>query len=323
MLPLHRPLGSFSALGEFTGHYPGLISPAIPANMQEKLDWSDLTVLLAFGRTGTVADAASELGMDETTAARRLKRLETALSTSLVTRAGGKLQLTPAGKLAIERARVMEDAALELVLDQKGRSPQLEGQVRVTSLTYVLSQIIVPALPRLLALYPGLTLQMQAENRNLSLVDGETDIAVRMAAPKDTASAAFKLGDLAFAAYRPRNRFHGVPIKRCPWVGPASEHADIPEFRWLTDNIPADRIVIRSNVKNCDVAAVKAGVACSILPVLMGDNDRDMVRMDIGVLLTREIWLHHRHGIEADSSIGVCVAWLNRVFHDIAPQLTV
>jgi DNA-binding transcriptional LysR family regulator len=290
--------------------------------MQTKLDWSDLTVLLAFGRTGTIADAASELGVDETTAARRLKRLEAALGTALVTRGSGKLQLTPSGKLALERARIMETAAVELVLHHKSHQTRLKGDVRVTGLNYVVNDIIIPALPQLLGLYPGLTPHVQVANRNLDVVTGETDIALRMAAPKNATTASFKIGEISFAAYRPRNRFLGVPYKRCSWIGPDQSFMDLPESRWLSDNIPAERFIMRSNANICNAAAVKAGVACAVLPVLVGDRDRDMVRMEMGVLLQREIWLHHRHEITADSPIGVCVTWIKRVFRDIAPQLS-
>jgi DNA-binding transcriptional LysR family regulator len=290
--------------------------------MQTKLDWSDLTVLLAFGRTGTIADAASELGVDETTAARRLKRLESALGTALITRVGGKLQLTQPGKLALERARVMEAAALELVLHHKSHQTLIKGEVRITGLTYVLNEVLIPALPQLLGLYPGITPQIQSENRNLDVVAGETDIALRAAAPKDGTTAAFKLGAIAFAPYRPRNRFLGVPLKRCPWVGPDDTLVSIPEFRWLNENIPRDRIIMRSNANSCNAATVKAGVACAVLPVLVGDKDRDMVRMDLGVLLRRELWLLHRHEVLADSPIGVSAAWIRRVFRDMAPQLS-
>jgi DNA-binding transcriptional LysR family regulator len=289
--------------------------------MQAKLDWSDLTVLLAFGRTGTIADAASELSVDETTAARRLKRLEAALGTALVTRVSGKLQLTPPGKLALERARVMEAAAVELVLHHKSHQT-LKGDVRITGLSYVLNEVLIPALPQLLGIYPGLTPRIQSENRNLDVVTGETDIALRAAAPTDRAATSLKLGVISFAAYRPRNRFHGVAAKRCSWVGPDESFVHIPEFRWLTENIPRDRIIMRSNANICNAAAVKAGLACAVLPVLVGDKDRDMVRMEMGVLLQREIWLLHRQEVQTDSPIGVCAAWIRRVFRDMAPQLS-
>jgi DNA-binding transcriptional LysR family regulator len=289
--------------------------------MRAKFDWSDLRVLLAFARTGTLADAGADLGMDETTASRRLKRLEAALGIALTSREVGKLRLTSAGRVAVERAETMEQAAEDLERAYVTRVKPVVGSVRITSLGYVLNHVVIPALPNLQSLHPGITINIQSDNRNLSLEANETDIAIRMAAPTTATYAAEKVADLAFALYRPRNRFHGVPPRRCLWVGPSSEYATVPEAAWLEANIPADRIIMRSNANICNAAAVKAGMVCAVLPSLIGDNDRDMVRMDGGRVLHREIWLVRRVHTDPTSAIGVTVEWLQALFRDLEPQL--
>jgi DNA-binding transcriptional LysR family regulator len=289
--------------------------------MQTKLDWSDVRVLVAFGRTGTLADAARELAMDETTAARRMKRLERALGSPLLTRAGIKLALTPAGRLALDRARAMESAAEDLLRDQAAVSRKIKGNVRITSLGYVLNHVVIPALPNFLTAHPGVSIHIQSDNRNLSLNAGETDIAIRMAAPQKADGLGVKVCDLALAAYRPRNKFQGVPLKRCLWIAPDEELAHTPEAQWLQSNIPADRIVMRSNANICNAAAVKAGMVCAVLPTLIGDNDKDMVRMDAGVCLRREMWLLRRYD-DPSTAVSFTASWLTRLISDLAPQLS-
>lgn len=295
--------------------------------MQDKFDWSDVPVLLAFARTGTIADAGATLGIDETTASRRLKRLEAALGTPLVTKTAGKLSLTTVGRLAVDRAIAMEVAANSLLLDDAVRqddiSHDVSGTVRITGLGYILNHIVIPILPSLVALHPLLRVQLQSDNRNLDVAAGETDVAVRMAAPNDARQRADKVGYMSVTAYRPRTQFHGVPMRRCAWIGPDEEYATIPEGRWLNANIPSERVVLRTNYTLSNAVAVRSGIGCALLPVIIGDNDRDMVRMQPDVILRREMWLLYREGTTDSSAIGVTVSRLKRAFKDLAPQMDV
>ena len=61
------------------------------------LDWDDLRVFLTTGRSGSFSGAGARLGMDATTVARRIRRLETALRCTLFVRSPHGLQLTAAG----------------------------------------------------------------------------------------------------------------------------------------------------------------------------------------------------------------------------------
>lgn len=290
--------------------------------MQEKLDWSDLPVLLAFGRTGTLAEAAASLGIDETTAARRLRRLEAALGSPLITKSTGKMALTPVGKLAVERAHAMEDAALLLVRDHAQGRGEVAGTVRITALNFIISHVVLPILPDLLASSPRLTLEMQIDICDLDVVAGDTDIAIRLSAPLQTAGlAAVSLGRMAFAAYRKRSHFEGLPLKRCPWIGLNENYVQTSQGRWLAERVPQERLVMRTNSVIADMAAVKAGIGCAVLPVLLGDNDRDLVRMTESIVLHRDIWLLWREETCADSAIGITIARLKQAFKELAPQI--
>jgi DNA-binding transcriptional LysR family regulator len=142
-----------------------------------------------------------------------------------------------------------------------------------------------------------------------------------MAAPSSQLLASEKIGELGFAAYRPRNKFQGVPLKRCLWIGPDEQYASIPEAVWLESNIPSSRIVLRSSSSLSNAAAVKSGLACAVLPVILGDNDKDMVRIAADVLLHREIWLLQRRGTPSDGAVGVTATWLAQVFKAVSSQL--
>src|SRR5438874_12541638 len=61
-------------------------------------DWDGLRIFLAVSRARTLAAAARKLGVDETTVARRLARLEKEIGASLLERGPGGLALTAAGE---------------------------------------------------------------------------------------------------------------------------------------------------------------------------------------------------------------------------------
>src|SRR5262249_25172569 len=75
-------------------------------------DWDGLRVFLALSRARTLAAAARKLGIDETTVARRLARLEKEMGASLLERAPSGLALTAAGEAVRAAAAEMESAAL-------------------------------------------------------------------------------------------------------------------------------------------------------------------------------------------------------------------
>jgi DNA-binding transcriptional LysR family regulator len=61
--------------------------------MQE-LDWNDLRYILSLSRAGRIAGAARKLGVNETTVARRIARVEGLLGTRLFERDAGVLRPT-------------------------------------------------------------------------------------------------------------------------------------------------------------------------------------------------------------------------------------
>ena len=60
-------------------------------------DWGDLRFLLATARTGSTSAAASELGVNQTTVARRIASLEAHLGVPLFERRQDGYRLTEAG----------------------------------------------------------------------------------------------------------------------------------------------------------------------------------------------------------------------------------
>ena len=72
--------------------------------------WDDLRFFLAVARAGTLARAARQLAVDQTTAGRRVAALEKRLGATLFARSPAGLTLSHAGRELLPRAEAVERA---------------------------------------------------------------------------------------------------------------------------------------------------------------------------------------------------------------------
>src|SRR5579863_10519159 len=96
-------------------------------------DWNELQLVLAVARAGSLTGAARALGIDHSTAFRRLQAIESRLALPLFERLpGGAYAATAAGERMAAAAERMEDEALSMARDIAGRDHRLTGRLRVT-----------------------------------------------------------------------------------------------------------------------------------------------------------------------------------------------
>ncbi|MCC7272390.1 MAG: LysR family transcriptional regulator, partial [Alphaproteobacteria bacterium] len=163
-------------------------------------DWDGWRAVLLMARQGTLASAAAALGVDPTTAARRLRRLEEAVGLRLFERQGTRLRPTAACLGLLPR---IETAETELLAAERSFGPGAPGPartLRLTAVAFMVDHLLAPALPELLA-GRRLRVELQADNRNLSLARREADLAVRLGRPDPPQASAQRLGDVPYAVY--------------------------------------------------------------------------------------------------------------------------
>jgi DNA-binding transcriptional LysR family regulator len=107
----------------------------------QAMEWSDLRVLLAIARAGTLAAAARRLGVDQTTVARRLAAAETALGTRLFERVEGALRPTMPGEVALARAGRVEREVQALEQGIAGTDAEPAGLVRLTAVPIIVNRL--------------------------------------------------------------------------------------------------------------------------------------------------------------------------------------
>ena len=165
-------------------------------------DWGDLKFFLATARRGSTLAAARELGVNQTTIARRIAALETALSIRLVDRNLDGYRLTEAGATILAQAeRVANEAeAVERLVEQGKRD--FSGVIRVTAPAVFAEVVLTPWLSEFIDIYPNIKIEVIAAEQFLDLARGEADIAIRGSRlPREPGILVRKLVDCPWGLY--------------------------------------------------------------------------------------------------------------------------
>ena len=238
--------------------------------------WSDIELLNAIMNSGTLSGAGRILQIDQTTAARRLSRLEKLLGGALFDRHDGKLHPTPLLLQAEKAILSMADASkvAESILSRARE--ELAGRVTISCLGFYATNVLAPNLDKLLVLHPKISVDITSEDRMVNFEQREADIAIRFAWPEESDAVMRRLASIKFRRYRALTAtLHNAPIAQY-----TEALAHLPEMRLLSalrpETVPtlrADRLDLLIN------AATNIGGEV-MLPEWMGDGDQRLARTD-------------------------------------------
>ena len=246
-------------------------------------DWGDLRVFLAVARAGSTLAAARELGVNQTTVARRIAALEEALSVRLFDRHQDGYRLSECGRQILSQAErvAVEAETLGRLVAQRRRD--LSGVLRVTTPEIFANFWLTPWLAAFMDQYPEIKVEVVATDQKLDLMRGEADVAVRAGAmPNDPGLIVRRLSDYHWTMCCSRTYAdkYGVPstgeeLNEHFLIGSDGPLSRLAPHAWLAQRAPhAKRRSTCSSVANM-VAAVKAGHGVGFLPstVLLVEPD--------------------------------------------------
>lgn len=251
------------------------------ARTQYKLGASDLEVVLALVRAGTLADAGERLGVDASTVFRAIQRIERGLSQSLFERSRsgyqpGELAQTLAGhaeqlESQLERARSAAQALPE----------QVSGSVRITTTDTLLHGLLAPALKPLQAAHPLLAFDLHTGNELASLTRRDADIAVRATQRPPQHLVGKRLGTIRLALYAakkgPVRRLDQVLAGQAAWVAPDEALPEHPSVQWRKKHFPKVTPTYRVNSILSVMELVALGLGVGLLPLFLAQPRRDLL----------------------------------------------
>ena len=141
-----------------------------------------LTALNVFrhaAELGSFAAASRHLGLSPAAVSKNISELETHLAVRLFNRTTRRMSLTEAGKLYYERiVRVLDDL-LEADDALKATQATPRGMLRVSAPMTVTLLCLSTAIPKFLALYPEVSLDLVLDDRRVDIVKQGFDVALR------------------------------------------------------------------------------------------------------------------------------------------------
>lgn len=270
------------------------------AELQRKVDlnsleWNDLRLILAIGRTGSLTGAARELKNDHSTVFRKLGAIEKRVGVRFFDRLKGRYKITEAGDAALRLAMSFESDILGLERELVGQDARLRGNIRISAV----EGPAVIFLPKLLAgfrrLHPEVTFDLLSEFGASDLSRREADIAVRVTKSPPDSYLGRNICDFKFAAYASPTyleRSGSRPLADHDWVvfEPMTQLL-IPQI-FSSDDVRKNRTVLSTNSVQSAVAAVQQGLGALAISSCLVDSDPNLIRI-AGPFeeLTMQLWV--------------------------------
>jgi DNA-binding transcriptional LysR family regulator len=258
------------------------------------LDREALQLASAIGETGTLAGAARRLGIDHSTAFRRLVALESDLGTRLFERSRSGYLPTGAGEAVIAAARRVDHEIVELERKLAGADLRPSGVLRVT-ITDTAVELLTPMFKAFGAAHPEIVLEVVTSNQFFTLSRRDADVAIRpsLEVPEDL--VARRIGGVATALYASpayaASRMR-LALESHDWVAPDDSLSHLASARWLRARIPPDRVRYRASSLVPLQVAARAGMGVAPLPCYLGDRDPGLVRVKAPVAeMASTLWI--------------------------------
>ncbi len=276
--------------------------------------WDNLQILLAIYREGSLTRAAKFLGLDQSTAGRRLSALEAELGVVLFIRSKTGFAPTQAGDAAIVRALEVEASINGLVDDVTSSSHSAVGTVRLMGNAWTLERLSCQAVGAFLKKNPQLNLRTISLLRN-SHVRGEASVSIWFEKKPESGEFSVRLGEVPYALYQ------SVSVDPGPnWVSFYDEDERRPMISSAISRLRQKGDTMRFTATDASIlhCAVAAGVGRGLLPMCLAEADTRLKRINSGPPeLMRTLWIHTHPDTVETKRIKVMLKWLRESFDQV------
>ena len=246
------------------------------ASTHYRLDYPDLSLILALVRGGSLARAARLLDVDVSTVFRSVRRLEAALGQPLFEKSRAGYLPTSLAQTLSEQAERAEQAleAARIGVEQGGEV--VSGTVRLTCSDSVLQVLLLPALARFMPAYPALNLDLSTSNDFANLSRRDADIALRLTRSPPEHLVGRHLGGVVYRVCGSPVFLSGAnldDLASLTWIAPDDFLPDHPTVAWRRQHLPAVMPAYRCNSMLSVAELARAGLGVAALPdFLIGEG---------------------------------------------------
>jgi len=241
------------------------------------MDWDKLRIFHAVAEQGSITHAGEMLHLSQSAVSRQVHALEQTIGAPLFHRHPRGLLLTSEGEILFETTGEIVSRLNSATGEIRGVKQGVYGGLRVTTTVDFGLLWLIPRLPRLLALHPGLTLDLNMTETVLDLPMRAADVAIRQRKPKQADVIAREIWTSPAALYATQAYLDraGVPQARSD----LAQHVlirytpqapqPVEDLDWLFVERPGEtplRARIALNSQMGIFEAVRADIGIGILP---------------------------------------------------------
>ena len=254
------------------------------------MDWDRLRIFHAVAEAGSITHAGETLHLSQSAVSRQIQSLETAMGATLFHRHPRGLLLTSGGEILYEATQEITAQLNASTVRLRDNREGVHGPLRVTTTLGFGVRWLTPRLPRLLALHPGLSIELIMTEDILDLPMRQADVAIRMRAPRQADVIGRKLWTMRIGLFASRGYLdaRGTP-ETVEDLGDHdlivySDKAPQPfyEVDWLfKDGSGAQMLRPRVTVSTqfAVMEAVRHGVGIGIMPDYLAEANDSLVRV--------------------------------------------
>lgn len=243
--------------------------------------WEDLKTVLAVVRHKTLSKAGDDLGVNYTTVARRIQRLEAEMGRVLFERLADGYHANEAGKFVADRAAAMERTEHAMMRALTGQDNTLHGPLVITAPQLLLAEVLGPMLDEFHKEYPSIDLQIRATNELLDLDRREADLAIRISDNPGDDLKGLRLTEqhtASFATEAVARDIQAAPSRIVDWIAFVTM-SEPPKA--VDPKYPNHRIKFHFDDMVAIQGAARAGLGVARLPMFLGRNTPGLVQIDV------------------------------------------
>lgn len=286
-----------------------------------KLAWDDFRIFLGVVEAGSIKAATKLLSCSHNTVRAHVKRLEDIVGAPLLHRQSSGISLTTHGQRLKEIALEMKAASRGLSRSIKAAETKPLTEMRVTVTEGLGTFWMVPRIARFHDDNADLLLFLEC---SMTSGDGahDGDFSVQLERPKDDALVCTRLGTL-----------HLMPFASADYLNRNGRPADIQDalgHRWVLqvadqvrtdlltafagDDLPPQLIALKTNSSSAHYWAISKGIGMGILPTYARAITGNILPLDMGLQLRRDIWLVYHPDVRQQNGALKVIEWIKDSF---------